>query len=166
MGSATSVSRATVTIVARSKDENACAATRSAGTPPGPRRSSPRATVSIVTPWRSVTSMSAEPVAGADPSCSPRSRFSGVKRHSSSRPPGTSKASTSNEENSSPLFLMIPSAASVRLLVSVTSPVPVALLAPSADGAFHLKLDQPVQLERVLHREFLGDRLHEAAYHH
>ena len=51
-------SLSTVTIVALLNDENAWAATRSAGTPPWPSRSSPRRTVSTVTPGRSVTSMS------------------------------------------------------------------------------------------------------------
>src|SRR3712207_7502773 len=36
----------------------------------------------------------------------------------------------------------------------------------SADGTFHLQLDQAVQLEGVLHRELAGDRLHEPADHH
>ena len=39
-----------------------------------------------------------------EPSCRPRSRRSGVNRQSSSRPCGTSKASTSNDVNSSPLL--------------------------------------------------------------
>src|SRR3954453_17025658 len=34
--------------------------------------------------------------------------------------------------------------------------------AGSANGAFHLQLDQPVHLDRVLHRELLYDRLDEA----
>src|SRR4051794_7231402 len=34
--------------------------------------------------------------------------------------------------------------------------------AGSANGAFHLELDQPVHLDRVLHRELLDDRLDEA----
>jgi hypothetical protein len=41
---------------------------------------------------------------GAEPSCRPRRRFSGVNRQSSSRPAGTSKASTSKELNCSPLL--------------------------------------------------------------
>ena len=45
----------TVTMVASLNDENACAATRSAGTPPWPSRSSPRRTVSTVTPGCSET---------------------------------------------------------------------------------------------------------------
>ena len=57
IGSPTWVSLSTVTIVALLNDENAWAATRSAGTPPWPSRSSPRRTVSTVTPGRSVTSM-------------------------------------------------------------------------------------------------------------
>ena len=57
IGSPTWVSLPTVTIVALLNDENAWAATRSAGTPPWPSRSSPRRTVSTVTPGRSVTSI-------------------------------------------------------------------------------------------------------------
>ena len=106
------VSLPTVTIVALLNDENAWAATRSAGTPPWPSRSSPRRTVSTVTPGRSVTSMCALPVAGAEPSCRPRNRFSGVNRQISSRPCGTSKASTSNDVKISPLVL--PSRVAVR----------------------------------------------------
>src|SRR4051812_24690284 len=34
-------------------------------------------------------------------------------------------------------------------------------VAVSANGAFHLELDQPVHLDRVLHRELLDDRLDE-----
>ena len=41
------------------------------------------------------TSTAAVPSNAAVPSCSPRSRRSGVNRQFSSRPPGTSKASTS-----------------------------------------------------------------------
>src|SRR5689334_20157089 len=160
IGSSTTPS--TVTSVAWLNDENACAATRSAGTPAWPSRSSPRRTTSVVTPGRSVTSMVAAPVAAAEPSCSPRSRRSGVNRQISSRPCGTSKASTSNDENSSPL--LIPSTAVVRSCP--TRFLPVALLAPLADRAFHLQLDQPVELQRILHRQFLGDRLDAAAHHH
>src|ERR1700754_4294235 len=162
IGSPTWVSRPTVTIVALLNDENACAATRSAGTPPWPSRSSPRRTVSTVTPGRSVTSMPAVPVATADPSCSPRRRFSGVNRQISSRPCGTSKASTSNDVKISPLVL--PSSVAVRSCA--TRLFPVASLAPLADSSFHLQLDQAVELQRVLHRQFLGDRLDEAAHHH
>src|SRR6266508_3833225 len=35
-----------------------------------------------------------------------------------------------------------------------------------ADGAFHLELDQAVELDRVLHRQLAGDRLNEAVDHH
>ena len=59
----------------------------------------------------------AVPVACAEPSCRPRSRRSGVNRQISSRPPGTSNALTSNEENSSPLLAAAraePSTASVN----------------------------------------------------
>src|SRR6478672_3914721 len=161
IGSPTGVSFSTVTIVALLNDENAWAATRSAGTPPWPRRSSPRRTVSTVTPGRSVTPMVAMPFAGAEPSCSPRSRFSGVNRQISSRPCGTSKASTSNDVKISPLVL--PSRVAVRSCATI---FPVASLARSADRAFHLQFDQAVELKRVLHRQFLGDRLDEAAHHH
>ena len=34
------------------------------------------------------------------------------------------------------------------------------------DGAFHLELDQPVELNRVLHRKLLDERLDEAVDHH
>ena len=54
----------------------------------------------------------AVPVAFAEPSWSPRRRFSGVNRQISSRPCGTSKASTSNDVKISPLVL--PSSVSVR----------------------------------------------------
>ena len=33
-------------------------------------------------------------------------------------------------------------------------------------GSFHLELDQPVHLDRVLQRQLLGDRLDEARHHH
>ena len=33
-----------------------------------------------------------------------------------------------------------------------------------ADRSLHLELDQPVQLERVFHRQFAGDGLDEAAH--
>src|ERR1700730_3924572 len=35
-----------------------------------------------------------------------------------------------------------------------------------ADGPFHLQLDQPVQLDRVLHRQFLREGLDEAVDDH
>src|SRR4249919_4334458 len=36
----------------------------------------------------------------------------------------------------------------------------------SPDGALHLELDQPVQLDRVLHRQLTRDRLDEAVHDH
>src|SRR3954451_4693614 len=36
----------------------------------------------------------------------------------------------------------------------------------STNTAFHLELDQPVHLDRVLERQLLGDRLHEAGDDH
>jgi hypothetical protein len=83
-----------VTTVASRNADHAAAATRSAGTPPSPMRASSRPTVSAVTPSPAGTSIVAVPSKAA-PSCRPRSRRSGVKRQFSSRPPGTSKASTS-----------------------------------------------------------------------
>ena len=84
-----------VTTVASRNADHAAAATRSAGTPPSPMRASSRPTVSTVTPSVAVTSTFAVPSNVAVPSCRPRSRRIGVKRQFSSRPPGTSKASTS-----------------------------------------------------------------------
>ncbi|COW79293.1 Uncharacterised protein [Mycobacterium tuberculosis] len=112
-GSTTWVSRSTVTRVAELNDENAWAATRSVGTPPSPSRGSPRRTVWVYTPGRSLTVIVALPVARAEPSCRPRSRRNGVNRQISSRPCGTSNASTSKEANSSPLLCAIPSTAAV-----------------------------------------------------
>src|ERR1700737_4631669 len=180
IGSPTWVSLPTVTIVAVLNDEKAWAATRSAGTPPWPSRSSPRWEFSTVTPSGAVTSMRAAPVAGAEPSCRPRSRRKGVKRQISSRPRGTSKASTSNDVKISPLVL--PSSVSARFCAPLFSRrfarpgfsrrfarpgyFPSLRSPRSADRAFHLQLDQPIELERVFHRKFLVDRLHEARHHH
>src|SRR5690242_9478205 len=36
----------------------------------------------------------------------------------------------------------------------------------SANASLHLQLDEPVELERVLHRQFARDRLDEAAHDH
>jgi hypothetical protein len=83
-----------VTTVASRNADQAAAATRSAGTPPWPRRASSRPTVSTVTPSPVDTTTCAVP-SNAAPSCRPRSRRSGVNRQFSSRPPGTSNASTS-----------------------------------------------------------------------
>src|SRR6201999_3415314 len=46
------------------------------------------------------------------------------------------------------------------------TPPPLQSIPPLADRAFHLQLDQPVELQGVLHRQFLGDWLDEAADHH
>ena len=80
--------------------------------------------VSTVTPGRSATSMWALPVAGADPSCRPLRRLSGVNRQISSRPPGTSNALTSNEVKISPLLApanVEPELAAVRAEPSTAS---------------------------------------------
>src|SRR5215470_12002378 len=42
----------------------------------------------------------------------------------------------------------------------------VGSVATSANRALHLQLDQPVELDRVLHRQLLGDRLDEAVDDH
>ena len=68
-----------------------------------------------------------------------------VNRHSSSRPPGTSKASTSKELNCSPLLTEMadePSTASVRFVIS--------------RPPFHLQFDQPVEFEGIFHRQLLA----------
>src|SRR5690606_17422465 len=43
---------------------------------------------------------------------------------------------------------------------------PTPIRAASADRALHVQRDQPVQLDGVLHRQLLGDRLDEAADDH
>ncbi|SKV39961.1 Uncharacterised protein [Mycobacteroides abscessus subsp. abscessus] len=114
IGSATTCCLPTETTVAVENDEYACAATRSDGIPPWPNLSSDRSTVSAVTSPGAFTATVAAAVATAVPSCRPRRRRSGVNRHNSSRPPGTSKASTSYELNSSPLLMPVPSTAPAR----------------------------------------------------
>ena len=98
IGSVSTVSLGTVTTPAFSNAEYAWAATRSTGVPALPSRASSRPTVSTVTPSGASTStFTPSPVATAVPSCSPRSRSSGVNRHSSSRPWGTGKSATSKD---------------------------------------------------------------------
>src|SRR5262249_18522830 len=94
--------------------------------------------------------------------CSPRSRRRGVNRHSSSRPVGTGKASSENDWCSCNLdTAAVDSTAPCR--APPCPPRPPAA-PPSAARPLQLKLDQPVQLERVLHRQLTRDRLDEAAH--
>src|SRR5438034_3011401 len=51
---------------------------------------------------------------------------------------------------------------SVRLLLTRYH----LLVTRLSDRPFHLELDQPVELDRVLHRKLLDDRLHEAVDDH
>ena len=96
IGSVSTVSLGTVTTEAFSKELYACAATRSTGLPALPTRGSSRSTSSWVTPSGAVMSIfRSGPPATALPSCRPRRRARGVKRHSSSRPCGTGKSATS-----------------------------------------------------------------------
>src|SRR5690606_15346207 len=161
-GSAGLASGATVTTVASPKEpksRKASAETRSVGRKEVPSRGSPEGAVSWVTPSGAVTSTVTLPSLMSRPSCRPRSRRSGVNRHSSSRPFGTGKSSTLNdpctssrETGSSPapwLCSLIP-----RLAANLTN------------RSFHLQLDEPVQFQRVLHRQLASDGLDEAAHDH
>src|SRR5699024_2265672 len=140
----------------------ACAATRSVGLPARPRRSSSRPTVSTVMASASAPStvMVAATGSPAVPSWRPLRRRSGVQRHSSSRPAGTSKSSTSKEAKTSPLL------ARPRRLCSDWPSLVITLVIGLTDRTFHLQFNEAVELEGVLHRELLGDGLDEAADDH
>src|SRR2546423_14652625 len=142
-------------MVADVNDEYACAAIRSMGSPACPRRVSSRPTVSIRTSDAASASTLTSPPAIADPSCSPRRRFIGVKRQFSSRPPGTSKASTSYpvKRSAREAAGTIDSAAAGIFEGTV---LPATVLA--ADRSFHLPFVQAVHPQRVLHRQLLRDR--------
>src|SRR4051812_37335578 len=141
-------SAGTVTTAACFTPSNASAATRSVGAKTLPTRASVRgSTWSRLTPSGRSASMSSLP---SPPSASgsnrPRSLLVGVNRQASSRPVGTGNAVTycpprcfgAQRENS----------------------------VGSSDRAFHLQLDQAVELEGVLHRQLTRDRLDEAAHDH
>src|SRR5689334_16038261 len=91
----------------------------------------------------------------ASPSSSIRMRLIGVKRHSSSRPVTAAKAWGSREVMRSG-----------RTSAGGVAGISAASLRVLANGALHLQLDQPVELEGVLHRQLAGDRLDEAAHDH
>src|SRR5882724_7373257 len=135
--------------VASTKEDQACAAIRSSGVPAVPSRLSSRDTVSTMTSGAASTDTVAVPSATA-PLCRLRRRFNGVKRQISSRPPGISNASTSNDANWA-----------AREAAGITAPAPcecsLTSSAMSADGPFHLQLDQAVQLKRVLHGQLTRD---------
>src|SRR4051794_4977227 len=129
-------------------------------------------------------------------SSSPRSRLSGVNRQTSSRPVGLGWSATSYEATGCRWDATVSTAAAtfgaasgrvstdtaISFCVQLSAlrraqgtrvharPEPVERLSgqsfTSADGAFHLQLDQPVQLQRVFHRQLPGDRLHEATHDH
>ena len=96
VGRDASASAGIVITVASSKLAYAWALTRSAGIKLRPRQTADRSAVEILTSGAGSTSTVTVPAgAGGLSVCSPRSRRSGVKRHSSSRPPGTAKSAGS-----------------------------------------------------------------------
>jgi hypothetical protein len=96
VGRDVSASAGIVITVASSKLAYAWALTRSDGIKLRPGRPPDRSAVDILTSGAGSTSTVTWPAgAGGLSVCSPRSRRSGVKRHSSSRPPGTAKSAGS-----------------------------------------------------------------------
>ena len=96
VGRDASASAGIVITVASSKLAYAWALTRSAGIKLLPGRPPDRSAVEILTSGAGSTStVSFADGTGGLSVCSPRSRRSGVKRHSSSRPPGTAKSAGS-----------------------------------------------------------------------
>src|SRR4051794_6158527 len=136
------------TTVACLTPSNARAETRSMARKVAPTRSSSRgSTCSTVTPAgasMSTTTLPSPPSASG--SNSPRRRLVGVKRHASSRPVGTG-----NDVIQCP-----PRRFRAERENGVESP----------DRTFHLQLDEPVELQGVLHRQLAGDRFDEAAHDH
>src|SRR6476646_2052983 len=190
VGVLATVSRGTVRRVAFSNDDQARAATRSAGTPARPRRASPRASVCTSTSGAAststVTALFSTPTAPSS-SCRCRRRCSGVNRQSSSRPVGTSKSASSNERCRSPRLSPGTGVAPCECGLPLNPPVSGLRISEatvisgsprnrerserfrggiSTHSPFHLQLDEPVELQGVLHRELLGDRLDEAAHDH
>jgi len=83
--------------IASSNEAKACALTRSAGTKAVPSLRSPRCACTAVTGGlASPPTVTFPPATGE--LCNPRSFRSGVNRHSSSRPDGTGKSSSENDE--------------------------------------------------------------------
>src|SRR6476659_7190620 len=135
--------------------------------------SSPETRRTVMPPGPStVRSLSAPTMPSNSRSSSrPRIRRSGVNRHASSLPDGSGCAAGSTEPTpcrceSTPLDRMVAPPTwlcSVRPCWLLNTG---ALADTSAHRSFHLQFDQAVQLEGVLHREFAGDGLDEAADDH
>ena len=171
VGVLATVSRGTVRTVAFSNDDQARAATRSAGTPARPRRASPRASVCTSTSGAGSTSTETLPTPAVVVLVQvPQA----VQR---GEPPVLLAAGGHVEvgqlERAVPLAPAVTGhrcrAVRVRLAAE-----PAGLRAEDLggnvdaqpDSPFHLQLDEPVELQGVLHRELLGDRLDEAAHDH
>src|ERR1700712_1255464 len=155
---------------------HARALTRSGGTSPEvPLDSWSVPTDSAVTPSAGCTSTSnARPSSGAS-WWIPRSRLSGVNRQTSSRPVGTTWSATSNDPSGCRWLSTFSGCSSASRTLSVATLTGSVLpgsrrggrsWSASADCSFHLELDEPVELEGILHRQLLGDRLDEAAHDH
>src|ERR1700712_274114 len=152
------------------------AVTRSEGTSARPTRGSLIGMRSVVAPLAEPVTASS-PVA-ASPVSKPRSRFRGVKRHSSSRPLGTGKASGSRENTRGwapvrvrtpgpPTGLPGPAVAEADVPPNSRAGLPeIAVSADSANASLHLQLDQPVELEGVFHGQLTRDGLDEPAHDH
>src|SRR5215217_7367224 len=110
------------------------------------------------------------------PSSGRLSTASACSRAAGSASPGTSKSSSTSalrSVNSQPFVFWLGrpsspvSAAPLRRRsVSHSGSAAAWAAANSANRALHLQLDQAVHLDRVLHRELLGDRLDEPVDDH
>src|SRR5919106_3382887 len=118
--------------------------------------------MSTVTSLGPSISTSAWPPGVKLPLCSPLSRLSGVNRQISSIPRGTGWSARSND----PAGCRCEVTFAGDSTASATTRAASSTTVTSADRAFHLQLDQPVQFQRVLHRQLARDRLHEPADDH
>src|SRR5215210_6072497 len=101
---------------------------------------------------------------------------SACSRAAGSASPGTSKSSSTRavrSVNSQPFVFWLGRPSSVaraapsrRRSVSQSGSAAAEAAADSANRALHLQLDQAVHLDRVFHRELLGDRLDEPVDDH
>src|SRR5256885_671853 len=78
----------------------------------------------------------------------------------------TTVASASSHERSACDFVFGGAIVGVLILSYSTSTRGPRIRRRLADGSLHLHFDKPVQLQRILHRQLLGDRLDEAAHDH
>src|SRR4051794_21322314 len=181
-GSSSSSSAGTVTTSAPLLRGIASAGRRSNPTGTAASNGSPASPSRVVTPAGSSVLICRRASEGGA-SRSGRTRSSGVKRHSSSRPVMTGNASGSRlvmrSGRTSAGERGVDGLTLVAMEPSVTPPVSfraarseamtsliegdAALL---ANRALHLELDEPVELQRVLHRQLAGDRLDEPAHDH